>query len=209
MYPYNYYEWKVKIEILLRSKGLYRVSMDLENEPNVVVEKAKWHNRVDEAYGLLCLSIYPDIIFHMDGLTTPNQIWTKLESLFGVEDEIREHQLENEIISMSQRSFKSIEWFFTKFKSLIIFLKQCGIDKKDDQLVISILPKLGLEYSVFVSTFHATRCVISNWKMTSLSTLFDSLKKEKDKLIHMGVVNSPKRKDHSLLVQKNNNVKSK
>ena len=117
--------------------------MDLENEPNVVVEKAKWHNRVDESYGLLYLSIYPDIFFHMDGLTTPNQIWTKLESLFGVEDEIREHQLENEIISMSQRSFKSIEGFFTKFKSIIIMLKQCGIDKKEYQLIISILSKIG------------------------------------------------------------------
>ena len=39
------------------SKGLYKVSMALENEPNVVVEKAKRHNRMDESYGLLCLSI--------------------------------------------------------------------------------------------------------------------------------------------------------
>ena len=97
--------------------------MALENESNVVVEKAKWHNRVDEAYGLLCLSIYPDLIFHMDGLTTPNQIWTKLESLFGVQDEIREHQLENELISLSLSSFKSMEGLFAKIRSLIHMLK--------------------------------------------------------------------------------------
>ena len=42
--PFNYHEWKAKIGILLRSKGLYRVSMALENEPNYVVEKGKWHN---------------------------------------------------------------------------------------------------------------------------------------------------------------------
>ena len=94
---FNYHEWKAKISILLRSRGLYRVTLALENEPNAVIEKAKWHNRLDEAYGLLCLSISPDLLFHLDGLTTPNQLWTKLESLFGVQDEIRAHQLENEL----------------------------------------------------------------------------------------------------------------
>ena len=64
-----------------------RVSLSLENDLNVVVEKAKWHNRLDEAYGLLCLSISIDLLFHVDGLTTPNQVWTKCESLFGVQYE--------------------------------------------------------------------------------------------------------------------------
>ena len=55
--PFNYHEWKAKISILLRSGGLYRVTLALENDPNVVIEKDKWHNRLDEAYGLICLSI--------------------------------------------------------------------------------------------------------------------------------------------------------
>ena len=45
--PFNYHEWKSKIVILLHSKGLYRVFMDLENEPNSVVEQAKWYNKLD------------------------------------------------------------------------------------------------------------------------------------------------------------------
>ena len=99
---YNYYslqlhEWKSKIGILLRSKGLYIVTLDLENEPNVVIEKAKWHNTLDESYGLIYLSIYLDLLFHLDGLTTPNQVWTQLESFFGVQDELRAHQLEIEL----------------------------------------------------------------------------------------------------------------
>ena len=76
--PFNYHKWKAKIDILLCSKGLYRISLALENEPNVVVKKAKWHNRLDEAYGFLWLSISPDLLFHIDGLTTPNQLWTKI-----------------------------------------------------------------------------------------------------------------------------------
>ena len=146
--------------------------MAIENEPNVVVEKAKWHNRMDEAYGLICLSISLDLLLHLDGLTTPNQIWTKIESLFGVQDEIRVHQLENELFSSSLRSFEYIEGFLTKFKSLVLLLKICGIENKEYQLILSILSKLCPKYSGFVSTFHATRLAISIWKIPSWSTFF-------------------------------------
>ena len=53
--PFNLFEWKVEMEILLREKFLYRVTMEIEAEPNAAAEKIKWHNRRDEAYGLLCL----------------------------------------------------------------------------------------------------------------------------------------------------------
>ena len=75
--------------IQLRSKGLYRVTMGTEVEPKSAVEKAKYFNRLDEAYGLLCLSISRDILFHIDSLTTPNEVWVKLETLFGKTDELR------------------------------------------------------------------------------------------------------------------------
>ena len=102
-----------------------------------------------------------------------------------------------------------MEGLFTMFKSLILFLKQCGIEKKEDQLIISIVSNLGLEYSVCVSTFHAIRLAISNWKIPSLSTLIDSLTKEKDKLVQMGTLKISKRKYHALVVQGRNNAKSK
>ena len=114
--PFTYHEWKANITIMLHSKGICGVSLTLENEPNVTVEKYKWHNRLDEAYGLIFLSIYTDLLFHLDGFTTPNQVWTNRESLFGVQDQLRAHQLEIELFSMSPSNFDSVEDFFTKFK---------------------------------------------------------------------------------------------
>ena len=73
----------------MRVKGLYRVTMETEVEPNVAAEKIKWHNRRDEAYGLLCLSISRDLLFHLDGLTSPNEVWEKLVDIFGKTDENR------------------------------------------------------------------------------------------------------------------------
>ena len=112
---------------------------------------------MDEAYGLLCLSISRDLLFHIDGLTSPNEVWEKLADIFGKIDEMRGHQIENELISLSPTSFESLQLYFSKFKALVLQLKQCGIEKKDDQLVLAILSKLGPDYLVFVSTFYATK----------------------------------------------------
>ena len=55
----------------------------MENEvEHAAVEKIKWHNRRDEAYGLLCLSISRYLLFHIDALTSPNEVWEKLEEIF-------------------------------------------------------------------------------------------------------------------------------
>ena len=145
------------MEILLRVKGLYRVTMEIEAEPNAAAEKIKWHNMRDEAYGLLCLSISKDLLFHLDGLTSLNEVWENLTDLFGNTNEMRGHQIENELISLIPNSFESLQLYFSKFKALVLQLKQCGIKKKDDQLVLVILLKLGPNYSVFFSTFYATK----------------------------------------------------
>ena len=106
--------------------------MGTEVEPNSAIEKSKFFNRLDEAFGMLCLSISKDLLFHVDNLTTPNEVWLKLEALFGKTDEMRGHQLENELISLSPAHFETIQYFFTKFKSLVLQLKKCGIDKNEE-----------------------------------------------------------------------------
>ena len=55
--------------------------METKAEPNAVVVKIKWHNMRDEAYGILCLRISRDLLFHLDGLTSPNEVWENLEDI--------------------------------------------------------------------------------------------------------------------------------
>ena len=39
--PFSFFEWKVEMEIMLRVRGLYKVTMATEAEPNAAVEKIK------------------------------------------------------------------------------------------------------------------------------------------------------------------------
>ena len=73
--PFNFFEWKDEMDILLRDKFLYKVTMETKAYPNAATDKIKWHNRRDQTYGLLCLSITRDLHFHLDGLTSPNEVW--------------------------------------------------------------------------------------------------------------------------------------
>ena len=142
--------------------------MGTENEPNFAVEKAKYFNRLDEAFNMLCLGTSREILFHIEILGTPNEAWVKFESLFGKTDEMRGHHLENELISMSPAHYETIEYLFTKFKALVLQLRQCGIEKKYDHIFLSIFSKLGPEYSIYVSTFHYSKLTTRNWKMSVL-----------------------------------------
>ena len=60
--------------------------MQIKFEPILDDENMKWFNKCDESYGLLCLSISLDLIFHIKFGSSPNQIWTTLEGLFGEND---------------------------------------------------------------------------------------------------------------------------
>lgn len=184
--PFNYFEWKSQIVILLWSKGVYMITMRTQTEPISAMEKEKWFNRMDEAFVLLCLSISPELLFHIETTTTPNKARTTLEGRFGKQDVLRGHQLKNEFISLSPSNFDTIQNFFIQFKSLLTKIKLCGIDKKEDQLILFVLSKLGLEYSVFVSTFHSIELAMgAAWKMPPMDVFVDSLTCEQDKLVQM------------------------
>ena len=75
--------------IQMRYKGIYKVTMVTEIEPNSTVEKSKNFNRLDEAFGMLCLSISRGLMFHVDSISTPNKFWLMLEALFVNTDELR------------------------------------------------------------------------------------------------------------------------
>ena len=62
------------MEIQLRARGIYRVTMDTEEETASVTDKDRFLNKKYEAFGFLCLSVSRDLLFHLSGLKTPKEI---------------------------------------------------------------------------------------------------------------------------------------
>jgi hypothetical protein len=72
---------------------------------------------------------------------------------------MRGHMLEVELLTLDPKTFDNLQDFFTKYKDLLSQFKACGVDKskEEKQMVLTILSKIGPEYSMFVSTFHSVR----------------------------------------------------
>ena len=74
--------------------------MGREVEPQQHIEKYKFLNRLDEAFGFMCIHISREILFHLEVLRSPKELWDKIEYLFGKQDELRGHILDNEVIAL-------------------------------------------------------------------------------------------------------------
>ena len=120
---------------------------------------------------------------------------------------MRGYQLENELMSLQPSNFKTLNDFFTKFKHIVLLLKQCKVEKEDDQLILTILSKIGADYSVFVSTFYVGKLTTPGWNMPTLNAFIESLTTKHDKLVHMGIIISSH--DQSLHVLGPKDVKGK
>ena len=87
--PYNFFAWKHKTKLHLQRRGLDRLTMDTETKPTSTIEKFKYLNQMDEAYGTICSLIYLELLFHISSCKTPNEVWTTMEGNFGKKDEMR------------------------------------------------------------------------------------------------------------------------
>jgi hypothetical protein len=84
--PHNCLEWKPKKNLRLKGRGLYQINMAMEVDPNSTDEKNDFLNRQYMAIGCICLSISPKIfhqVYDESQESTPNELWTRLEVLFG------------------------------------------------------------------------------------------------------------------------------
>ena len=80
-----------------RCKGLHQITMEMEVEPNSINEKNDFLNRQDMAIGSIGMFVSPEL-FHQvyeesQGLT-PNELWTRLEVLFGNKEYCEDFMLE-------------------------------------------------------------------------------------------------------------------
>ena len=57
----NYFSWKYRIEHVLRSRGLLKITSGKEIEPIDDDKKIKWENKCDEYLGLIRMSISIDL----------------------------------------------------------------------------------------------------------------------------------------------------
>jgi len=172
------------MEDLLRSKGLYRITMGTETTPTDDDKKAKWNNRNDEARGLIGMSISPDLRCHLQGIDDLEDAWNMIESVFGKLNIIRSQKLETQILTLSPNDFSCLGDYLSRFKTLQILCEECKIKMEEECCIYLILSKLGSAYYVFVSTFYDMREALGKaYEIPTLESFCVALTREEDKII--------------------------
>jgi hypothetical protein len=109
--------------------------------------------------------------------------------VFGKKNIIQAQQLENQVLTLSQSDFSSIEDYLSKFKTLKNLCEECKIKIDKDRFIYLTLSKLGIAYFVFVSTFYAMQEALgAAYQKPNLDNFCDVLIREQDKLVQLGVI---------------------
>ena len=79
--------------------------------------------------------------------------------------------------------------------------EECKIKMEDKQCIYHIISNLGPTYYVFVSTFYAMKqsLTAASYQGLSIESFCDSLIREQDKLIHLGIINNEDTSGKTLL----------
>lgn len=205
--PHNYASWKIKAWSKLMEKGLIHyvnetiiAPPDPKVDPNAQIE---WLTKNAMALGTLRKYVSDDLIFHIDKCTTIKEAWDFFKKLYGQVDEIKGYKLDSELTTLDLKDFDTIQDYVTKATELRAKLKDCGIDKKDTQLVYNLLDKLPSEYVAFVSSFHTHRSAQgSSYTSPSFDSFTEMLILEQSKLTMMGILKSSK--SQALVANKGN-----
>jgi hypothetical protein len=65
--------------MFIGSQGLYQTTMETKVDPDFAKEKIDFFNRYNMGLGCICLFISPEIMYHVESLSTPDEIWTILK----------------------------------------------------------------------------------------------------------------------------------
>ena len=96
------------------------------------------------------------------------------------------------MIFLNPNDFSCIQDYLSKYKTLRLLCAECKIKKEDKQCIYHILSKIGPAYSIFVSAFYSMKesLTVSSYQEPSLESFCDSLIREQDKFIHLGIINN-------------------
>jgi hypothetical protein len=69
------------------------------------------------------MSISTNLRFHLQGIDDLDEVWTKLEVVFGKHNEIQMHQLENQLISLNLMISFELNIIYLGSKQLDVYLQ--------------------------------------------------------------------------------------
>jgi hypothetical protein len=70
---YKFFAWKETMIMHISGRGLYLLTMKKNTKTTSAIEKSRYLNGMDQAFGTICSLISPEVVFHIYSCKTPNE----------------------------------------------------------------------------------------------------------------------------------------
>jgi hypothetical protein len=137
--PHNYLEWKPKIMLHIKCRGLYQINMEMEVDPDSFNDKNDFLNRQDMAIGSIDMFVSPELfhqVYEESQGSNQNELWTRLQVLFGNKEYFEYFMQDVEQIEPEEKPSEDQASYYEE-SSTKVFAKICIPLIKDDVYSIS------------------------------------------------------------------------
>ncbi|XP_073949706.1 uncharacterized protein [Choristoneura fumiferana] len=149
--------WKFQIKVILKGRGLYElVTGELvkpaETEKPELLKQ--WMKNDAKAQEMLVTRMDQGPLSHLLSCETAKEMWTKLNTVYQKESEVRVHLLQQKIFSLEYEN-ESMSDFFSKIEHIQTKLKECKEPVSDEMVMTKILMALPESYKHFRSAWES------------------------------------------------------
>ncbi|KAI5727868.1 hypothetical protein M8J77_007947 [Diaphorina citri] len=176
----NYSSWKFKLNLALKSKGLFDVASGVKLKPAGAESDASvqsWMKSDIEAQTLIGLNVSSNIAVKICNCTSASQMLNKLDLLYGKMSDVTKEGLQRSFFSYTYDSNMSVIDNCLKIQQLAEDLTAGGDEVKEGWVMTRILSALPPKLHHFRSAWDNVSATDKN-----ISTLLERLRLEDDRL---------------------------
>ena len=158
--PLNYLDWRDYMHIVLHNKGLHRVTMSKEVEPQQPLKKSMYLKKLDEVFGFMWIHISMECGSNhcLERRMSREAIFWRMSWLLFIPTNLK----------LSNNSSQNSNLLSCSASSV-------GLTRRMSNWYSLLWKRLGRKFLVFIFTVHSRRMKNPNWWMASLYALIESL----------------------------------
>ena len=176
----NYDSWRFKLNLTLKTKKIFKVATGVEMKPDgpeTAETVVAWESKDLEAQTLIGLNCSSNIAKKIANCTTAYAMLQKLDTLYGKRSDVTVEGLQRQFFGYKYNESKSVIENCMHIQELADSLSTEGEEVKESWIMQRVLAILPVKFQHFRPAWDNVSAADKN-----LSTLFDRLRLEEDRL---------------------------
>ena len=166
----NYATWKTQCRMLLLKEGLWEIVTGAEEAPADdagadVIRQFK--TRKNRALAIVTLAVETWLLYHIDDMTEPKDVWTKLQSVYQKKSWWNQYHLERRLFSMKLRDDGSVNEHLKAMSEIFRELAVIGEAVPETKRVSHLLASLPDSFDTLVTALQGQSDEAPKWDVVT------------------------------------------